>query len=214
MKITAISDTHGFWPDLPGGDILIFAGDFTARDTQREYSNFVKWVANSNYEHVIAIAGNHDHLPKSMPTLCRNDKQYFHYLCDSGVSINGLSFWGCPWTQKFKGQNRKCMAFCLDSELQLSDKFSIIPNDVDVLITHSPPFLILDQNRDNVSCGSIALRDELDRVKPVLHVFGHIHEQGGKMVLYKHVGPNTMCANVSYVDEYYEETGEIFTVEF
>lgn len=89
----------------------------------------------------------------------------------------------------------------------LKDRLDLIPDDVDILITHCPPYGILDQIATD-SVGDIDLRRALEeRIKPRLHVFGHIHEHGGKQIVFKRPGfgteNNTICVNASYVNDRY-----------
>src|SRR5689334_8867342 len=60
--------------------------------------------------------------------------------------------------------------------------FRMIPEGLDVLITHGPPWGIMDRNIKGDLCGSKALYDHVFRVKPRVHVFGHIHEGGNNKV--------------------------------
>jgi len=204
MIIDCISDLHGFFPELSGGDLLIVAGDLTARDSLVEHYQFGDWLKQPNYKKKVVIAGNHDGRLEELGIVPSDN--YFHcssYLCDSGTEFEGLKIWGTPWTKTFPGINPKCCAFTCDTEEELDIKFSLIPDDTDILISHGPFLHILDQNYDGYACGSPALRDAVDRVKPKLFICGHIHEQGGNQLMYKHSGPNTWCVNCSYVNERY-----------
>lgn len=220
MIIDCIADLHGFKPKLPGGDLLILAGDYTAKDTFLEWADFFKWVKQQQYTKKILIAGNHDNLlytgfPKTEKEaeelaelhdfLVHQGKtiEDFEYLCDSGTEYNGLKIWGTPWTPLFDGVNPKCTAF-MRYENFLNDKFSQIPTGLDILITHGPMKYILDENIHGYPCGSLALRKHIDRAKPRFHVCGHIHEQGGNELMYKHIGINSWCINCSHVDENYK----------
>ena len=60
MIIDCISDLHGHFPDLRGGDLLLIAGDLTARDIEPEYFKFFDWLDEQKYRKKILIAGNHD----------------------------------------------------------------------------------------------------------------------------------------------------------
>lgn len=204
MKIDVIADLHGNRPELPGGDVLIIAGDWTARDEAHELISFALWVNEQKYKHKILIPGNHDNMIQKYPGILDGLPDFvMTFLCDSGVEINGYKFWGTPWTKTFKGMNPKCKAFTVDTEEELAEKFALVPKDTDVLISHGPPYRVLDANESGEPCGSLSLLETLDNVKPLYMVFGHIHEQGGKDIVYKHIGPNTHCLNVSYVDERY-----------
>ena len=216
LQIDCIADLHGYEPELPGGDILIIAGDMTVSDRVHQWATFMKWLEEQRYTHKIIIGGNHDNfLESGFP---KNEeeakniadiqesigvKQDFIYLCDSLAQIAGLRIWGTPWTPFFSGVNPHCKAF-MDSETYLEGRFSMIPEDLDILITHGPPHRVLDENKYGFPCGSYSLKSALDRAKPRYHVFGHIHECGGQAMLYKHTGLNTVCINCSLVDESYD----------
>lgn len=211
MIIDCISDLHGYYPKLEGGDLLIVAGDLTARDTKEDYANFMRWLdpVSSSYKKVVLVAGNHDNLVQEhgkeiLPSCC-------DYLCDSVTEFEGLKIWGSPWTKTFPGMNPKCMAFTVDMYQSLKDKWDLIPDDINILVTHSPPFGFLDQAPLDYGAhvGDIDLRDALyDRIEPKLHVFGHIHEHGGKKIVLKRPSygteNNTICVNASHVNEYYK----------
>ena len=227
MIIDAISDLHGHYPQLEGGALLIVAGDCLKRETIAEKEIFFDWLADQNYKNKILVGGNHDNF--LIGCMAFNEEDDFDYLCDSGTEFtfldlakdgvtiirNKLKIWGSPWTAGFKGMNPHCMAFTMsygcDTEDWLDEKFSLIPDDTDILITHSPPLYLLDECHDYqagkiVNVGSYALRKAIERVKPKIHIFGHIHENNGKMVRLKHscdVKPYTDCYNVSIVDERY-----------
>jgi Icc-related predicted phosphoesterase len=185
MKIDCISDLHGSFPHLEGGDLLIVAGDLTACDEESEYAQFICWIAKQKYKKIIVIGGNHDNYLQKNPdtfdlelTCCIAD-----YLLDSGTKFDDLKIWGSPWTKSFEGMNPACKAFTLDTEEELKEKWDLIPYDTDLLITHSPPYGILDRIEDGdkmVRLGSYSLYEALDTLRSVrLHVFGHIHEGHG-----------------------------------
>lgn len=208
MIIDCISDLHGYYPKLEGGDLLIVAGDLTARDSENELALFDYWLSSQKYSAKIVIAGNHDNVLKEK----RLKLQFGTYFEDSGCSFNGFNMWGTPWSLWFPGINPRCTAFT-GSEEDLAEKHALIPDDTDILISHSPMYGILDQAAHGYLCGSRSLRDAVDRVKPRLLVCGHIHEQGGKQLMYKHSGPNTWCVNASYVNERYEPVNKPIRIE-
>ncbi|MCE5317739.1 MAG: metallophosphatase domain-containing protein [Parachlamydia sp.] len=203
ITITCISDLHGYEPELAGGDLLIVAGDLTARDTLEEYDKFNNWLASLPYQCKIVIAGNHDKLIEKGMIAIEKAHLNIHYLCDSGMEFKGLKIWGSPYTARFPGQNKLCMAFSVQSEFQLQDHFDLIPSDVDILITHSPPYGILDECA-NGRVGSRMLRLAVFKVNPRLLCFGHIHEQGGKSL----VLDKTTFVNASVVNEYYQHVND------
>ena len=208
MIIDCIADLHGHYPELEGGDLLIVAGDLTAHDNMKEYLVFYEWLDEQEYKKKIVIAGNHDNELQN-PAHEGNDGRFDPavYLCDSGTEYEGLKIWGSPWTKTFEGMNPHCKAFTVDTEEELAEKFSMIPNDINILITHSPPYGILDEavdyGRDRMeSVGSKYLRDKFrGSCNLKLHVFGHIHENGSRLLQLGHL---TKFVNASLVNERYE----------
>lgn len=206
MIIDAVSDLHGYFPQLEGGDLLIVAGNLTARDTAIEHINFYEWCKKQPYSKIVVISGNHDNFVANLKSKYFPPTVYYshcEYLCDSGTEFEGLKIWGSPWSLKFKGMNPKCMAFTCDTEEELASKFSLIPHDVDILITHSPAHSILDKcNSGNV--GSKSLRRIMERVKPKLWVVGHIHEGYGEFKDISLTGIDYHFINASHVNEHYK----------
>lgn len=199
MIIDCISDLHGFYPKLKGGDLLIIAGDLTARDSLDCWTEFHIWMNKQKYKKVIYIGGNHDNaLEGLIPSSAPKSKVDHEYLCDSGTQFEGLKIWGSPWTRNFTGQNPKAKAFSLENTKLMKEKWILIPEKIDILITHSPPNGILDQTWKN-RCGCSELRRAVARIQPKLHVFGHIHEAFGKE---KRDG--ITYVNASYVNEHYD----------
>ena len=194
LKIDLLSDLHGFYPELPGGDLLIVAGDLTARDTHAEYLKFYSWLHKQKYKHYIFIAGNHDNLIQKGEVLTTSLADTT-YLCDSGTQFEGLKLWASPWTKTFPGMNPKCKAFTVDTEEELAGKLSLIPEDTDILITHSPLYGILDEVDFSegysiaVHVGSTSLRTRVGELRLKLHVFGHVHE-----------GYGTYRSNLEFID--------------
>jgi Icc-related predicted phosphoesterase len=209
ISITAVSDLHGFLPQLEGGDLLIIAGDLTARDDDAGYLKFYSWLHKQNYKRFIVIAGNHDNLIQKGETFIDSLDQT-SYLCDSGTEFEGLKIWGSPWTKSFPGMNPKAKAFTVDTERELAEKWALIPADMDILVTHSPPWGVLDRcdfsegEFSAFHAGSIALADSVLRMKPPLKlwVWGHIHESYGRDGVIR--GMNCIMVNASHVNERYE----------
>jgi Icc-related predicted phosphoesterase len=216
MKIDCISDLHGLKPKLEGGDLLIIAGDMTAWDKIKEWAEFFSWLKQQNYRKKILIAGNHDNFfnigfPKSQKEAedMAEVKEYlivtgnmeeedFTYLCDSGCEFEGLKIWGSPWTQKFVGMNPDCMAFSLNIQSQLMEKWDLIPDDTDILITHCPPYGIGDKTDRKYRVGCNDLRQRIRATNVKLHVFGHIHEGSGVYDVEGRVHINGSQMNANY----------------
>jgi Icc-related predicted phosphoesterase len=188
-KITFISDTHtkhdkvnGF---LPGGDILIHAGDLTGRGYLNEIDDFLKWFDKiDNYDTKIFIAGNHDFgfedNPNQIKSLLTGYKTV-DYLQDDLLLVGKgdyedmVKVWGTPWQPEFHN-----WAFNLPRGEKLKEKWDMIPANTDILITHGPPFGKLDYipyDGKNVGCEELIKR--VNEIKPKINVFGHIHEGYG-----------------------------------
>lgn len=192
MRLVLVSDTHQRHDDLvvPDGDVLVHAGDFCRRGKEDEVARFNAWLGLRNHRHKIVIAGNHDFLFENEPAIARSLLTHATYLEDSGVTIDGLRFWGSPWQPRFFD-----WAFNLDRGAPLREKWDRIPSGIDVLIVHGPPRDVLDKTWRGESVGCDDLRSAIERVRPKLFVCGHIHESYGEAEL---VG--VRCINASSCD--------------
>jgi Icc-related predicted phosphoesterase len=175
MIIDCISDLHGEFPTLQGGDILIVAGDLVGHSTHEAYVYFDEWIGNQDYRFKVIIAGNHDTFIKGF------EFKNCTYLEDSGCEFEGLKIWGSPRSLWFHGINPRCKAFT-GSENDMRKFCERIPNDINILITHTPPYGILDYSKFGSHCGSISLLHKINQIKPIISIFGHIHEDGGKII--------------------------------
>ena len=185
--IVAMSDTHGrhYSLEVPDGDVLIHAGDFCRWGSRRDVDEFVEWFAEFPHEYKIVIAGNHDMaLEKYLTYASIFDRPEYgiKYLGDSWTAIeDGPKIWGSPYTPPFQH-----WAFMLEEDA-LARKFAMIPDDVDVLITHGPPAGVLDfTDLEGVPAGSHSLTSRIDEMmhakdRKLVHIFGHIHERWGSL---------------------------------
>jgi predicted phosphohydrolase len=176
MRIVCVSDTHNQHGslDVPAGDVLVHAGDFSMAGRAREISAFDAWLGTLPHAHKVVIAGNHDWLFQTDPDGARGLLTHAQYLEDSGTVVDGLRFWGSPWQPWFLD-----WAFNLRRGAEIAAKWALIPDRVDVLVTHGPPHGVRDRVEDGDLVGCEELSRALDRVRPRLHVFGHIHEGYG-----------------------------------
>jgi Icc-related predicted phosphoesterase len=214
MKITFISDTHTkhnqVTATLPGGDVLIHAGDISSMGYEKEITDFLKWFNGlDNYTHKIFIAGNHDWGFQESPDMCRELLKMYPnvtYLQDNTEVIGEVKVYGSPWQPEFYD-----WAFNLPrmgSELQ--QKWKNIPDNTDILITHGPPWGHLDTIKGHsVPLGCEVLAERIKSLKPKIHVFGHIHTGYG----YKFDG-TTHFFNAALLDERYLFTQKPFTVDW
>jgi Icc-related predicted phosphoesterase len=198
MKLCIISDTHGKHNQLvlPNADCIIHCGDSTSVGKEHEIHNFFKWFSSLNqYVYKILIAGNHDWLFERNRLLALTHKpKNVIYLQDGEIVIDGIKFYGTPVQKPFYDWafNRP--------EAKLAQHWMAIPDDTDVLITHSPPFMIMDYAPHSMQHeGSPSLYKEvLERIKPKIHCFGHLHSGYGIKVI-----ENTTFINASNLDEDY-----------
>ncbi len=199
MKIVCLSDTHNRHEliAVPDGDVLIHAGDATERGTIEEIVRFNRWFAGFPHWHKIFVAGNHDWLFETNNDFARNllDAS-IHYLQDSFVEIENLKIYGAPWQPRFFD-----WAFNLNRGAELAEKWRLIPNNVDVLITHGPPFGILDEVARGIlveNTGCEDLKKRVVEIRPKLHVFGHIHCGYGRIEKFGVQFINAANCNESY----------------
>ena len=221
MRIVAISDTHtkerNF--EIPDGDVLVHCGDFTYRGRKGETVDFLDWFLELPHKHKVFIAGNHDitldssirgdlslsnylgsHLPKHWIHQEFFDRikgvENVHYLDCSGVTIDGVNFWGSPVTPTF-GIG---WAFNQNRGEEISKTWEMIPEGTDVLITHGPPRGMGDWVKygNAGSQGCVNLLDRIQGIKPKLSLFGHIHEGYGSTQY-----GGTVFINCSLLDEEY-----------
>jgi predicted phosphodiesterase len=221
MRITFISDTHTKHRycegDLPGGDLLIHAGDFmNSGYSPREAEEFFDWFDKiDNYDHKVFIAGNHDRWMQDKPTEARGiltGYKNIDYLQDSCIKVGDdermVKIYGSPWQPEFYN-----WAFNLPRNGEdLREKWFWIHPDTDILVTHGPAQTHLDTsgppyNEPNLGCE--LLKERIELIKPKIHVCGHIHGGYG----YKFNG-HTHFFNASILNERYTYTNEPMTVDW
>lgn len=223
MKITLISDTHtrqGQIPysDLPGGDLLIHAGDImNSGYNKNDIIDFLYWYDSiPGYDKKVFIAGNHDRMFENHPEDVKEWLSKFPniiYLQDEAYEIydletdKSIKLYGSPWQPWFYD-----WAFNVErNSLKLSGKWEAIPDDTDILITHGPAWGSVDtvEGRpwDNLGCELLAER--IQRFRPKIHVCGHIHSGYGIETI-----DNIHYINASVLDERYEYTQKPWNIEW
>ena len=175
-RIVVISDTHGRHRDVdvPAGDILVHAGDFTAGGRLSDVEEFDDWLAGLDHAEKIVVAGNCDRCLEDDPDEARERLTRAHYLQDEALEIDGLTFWGSPWQPEFLN-----MSFNLPRGEALAEKWALVPDDTDVLVTHTPPYGILDRTSRGQQVGDRELLARVTEIRPDYHFFGHVHESSG-----------------------------------
>lgn len=207
MRVVCISDTHERHRQLvvPAGDLLVCAGDVTGRGHPDALRDVVAWLAELPHHHRVLIAGNHDFCFEREAALCRailRDTGII-YLEDAGVEIEGLHVWGSPWQPEFMD-----WAFNLPRGPLLAERWALIPDQTDILVTHGPPFGILDRTPRGTRAGCDDLLAALPRIRPRLHVFGHIHDSYGTVTR-----AGTIHVNACACDERYRPVNAPIVVD-
>lgn len=201
-----ISDTHTyhFNMKLPKGDVLIHAGDMTFTGKFPELIKFNRWLGRQDFAHKIFIAGNHDKTFESHASYAESLVPNGTYLRDEMTEVEGIKIWGSPWQPWFFN-----WAFNLQRGDEIKKKWDLIPNDTDILITHGPPHGHGDEVKASYSSnkgdrvGCYDLYTALHRVKPKVHIFGHIHEGYGITKLHSD-NDIIHCINASSCTEHYD----------
>ena len=214
MKLVLISDTHEMHEQvtIPPCDVLIHAGDLTGRGSPARTQMALEWLDKQPAKHVICIAGNHDFFFQNYHQAARDlvCNTRIHYLENQGISIDGLNFWGSPYTPEF-------MQWAFMYDRAMVGQWDNIPNDTDVLITHGPPMGILDQSAPHLNSERLGCYDlwkAVQRILPKIHVFGHIHGGYGTSAT---VGTDwqrkPVYYNASVVNEAYQVVNKPWEVE-
>lgn len=156
----------------------------TQSGTLEELENALAWLNTQPHAYKFFIAGNHDsclvdpaivaHIREAYPDL--------HYLdtTETTIDVRGrmLNIYGSPYTPEH-GSWPFQYSRVHPSQAASSRQWAAIPLYTDVLITHGPPAYHLD----NDGSGCVALLQALWRVRPRLHVFGHIHAARGTEIV-------------------------------
>jgi Icc-related predicted phosphoesterase len=194
VRILHLSDTHGQIPDLAGdSDVVVHTGDFCPN---RSFANEHIERAFQPYwleEHaadfrrvygrrkVLIVSGNHDYVSVA------------HYLREAGVDaegiddkfaeVNGVSFYGFPWTPIFCGWNHMASENVIEFLLAKPKEWMANERGIDVFCAHGPMYGVLDRNSSGERCGSKAVRAAMQdaRCPPRLFLHGHIHEAAGRL---------------------------------
>eukprot|EP00929_Paragymnodinium_shiwhaense_P113855 TRINITY_DN82144_c0_g1_i1.p1 TRINITY_DN82144_c0_g1~~TRINITY_DN82144_c0_g1_i1.p1 ORF type:complete len:338 (-),score=29.56 TRINITY_DN82144_c0_g1_i1:39-1052(-) len=201
VRCVAISDTHSqHWElKVPPGDILLHAGDFSMYGEAEEVADFNAWLGTLPHKHKIVIAGNHDFTfdedwceqPENAAFWGKGVGQDLGdhdtreqirrlltnctYIQDELVHVQGLRIYGTPVQPPLPGHS---WAFSKEQEDRIA-AFQEIPEDLDILLTHGPPYGHCDTTLNGRSYGCQDLLDSIQQVQPRFHVFGHIHDGYG-----------------------------------
>jgi Icc-related predicted phosphoesterase len=217
MKVVAISDMHGQLEfSVPEADLLLIAGDLCPASHDPWMSLYMQedwlnielryWLADQPIKECVAVAGNHDWIwekdASRVPKLNKN----FHYIEDESIEILGVKIYGTPVQLPFND-----WAFNRE-EKRIQSHWDNIPEGLDILLLHSPPYGILDEthhpNYASEHIGSKSLMKRIKKVNPRYVIFGHNH---GAYGVEEHDG--ITYVNASLVDEEYKMNKEPIILE-
>lgn len=182
MKILFISDTHCYHRSLiidQSADIIIHSGDMAhSRNpgiNANEMLDFIKWYSELRIPIKICIAGNHDtSIEAGLITRSDFNNNAICYLEHESLNVSGINIFGSPYTPTF-GTG---WGFNVDRD-RIGGYWNGIPFGTNILVTHGPPYSILDLANDNnmrlEHCGDAELYYAGKYVNPKIHAFGHIH---------------------------------------
>eukprot|EP00035_Acanthoeca_spectabilis_P030653 m.10313 g.10313 ORF g.10313 m.10313 type:complete len:338 (+) comp4300_c0_seq1:51-1064(+) len=197
-RFVVVSDTHEHVEEsprfagasIPEGDVFLHCGDFTQMGTAVAAERFCDWLDQlTGFKDKVVIAGNHDSCTDPAFGSCEDTlerlRQSAHYLCGSSVSVaGGHVVWGSPTTcwEPRKDGGRPRWAHGVTWGAACQDHGATVPHEVDVVMTHQPPLGrrdAVDNAGKGHAGGCIALREAIEKARPAVHAFGHIHEGHG-----------------------------------
>lgn len=209
MIIKVISDTHNEHPtskDLGSGDLLIHCGDVGTKGNYTEAYQFLWWMVTQPFKYKIVVPGNHDRALSSHKEIrALASSLNIHILDNNYLEIEGIKIYGVSKTFLSHLDYRDNTS--LEERMQA---WSDIPYDLDILVTHAPPLGILDANVHGEGCGCPALRTKVFEVKPKYHLFGHIHEHGGKTLEKQGI----IFMNAAVKDEKYKTVRNFLQIKY
>lgn len=181
LTILHISDTHSMHrqTQLPPADIFIHSGDMADHGRDDEFGDFNAWLGSikHQYRYMFVIPGNHDwwHANAIHQSQAAADPTGFiqqrltnaRVLHHEVVEVMGLKIWGAGWHP-------------MSSDSASGNRYDDIPHGIDILVTHDPAFGIFDSTFGGHWGSSRALVEAVQRIRPKVHLFGHVHEQQGE----------------------------------
>lgn len=209
MRILCLSDTHDRHPDpegLPACDLLIHAGDATMRGRPDEARRFARWLCEAveatGAARAAWIPGNHDcyasgHDLRDIERWRLPDALVVDVL---GLRVGATSA-SCWIPEPAWAPSGRPVWYGWATAWERAEIFGAIPSGLDILITHAPPAGCLSRTVAGVDVGDPELAAALARLerRPRLHVFGHIHEDAGRLT-----HPcGAISLNAAYLDEHY-----------
>lgn len=201
MRIICLSDLHGHLPaSLPEGDLIIIAGDICPDHAQWNFlhERFYPW-AGLQQAPIVAVWGNHDFIGERVLDV---DAENVTFLHDDMCIKQGLRIYGTPYSYRTGDWCDRWAFMRGDSKMPTINR-----KNVDILISHGPPYKCGDLCQNGDRAGSPKLAYEITRLRPKLVVCGHIHEDAGM-----HDLSSIPVVNASYVNRQYVPGNEILVV--
>ncbi|CAD8104471.1 unnamed protein product [Paramecium primaurelia] len=197
LTFVCISDTHSQYIDLPQGDVFIHCGDFSTHGEYFEVLQFIDWLKQLPFKYKVVIGGNHDifldteKYEKLLKNRFHKNKQQDHkklqqelkqnciYLENSSVVIEGYKIWGSPYSPTIP---LNPWAFQVEPE-DGEEFWKIMEEGSDIVLTHGAPLghssYVHTYRPTEGEWGDEALAKRIKEVKPLYHIFGHVHEGYG-----------------------------------
>ncbi|KAG9318123.1 hypothetical protein JVU11DRAFT_190 [Chiua virens] len=197
-RFVCISDTHSHQYRVPSGDVLLHAGDLSSWGHSSQLTTTIEWLKSLDHPVKIIVAGNHDLCldqewasSKTWADMIEQTRAYVHSQVSFGLYYleHEPLYFTAPTGRVWKVYGSPAApfyvqgAFQYESEAEAQAIYDRIPNDTEILITHTPPYRILDKTRRGKYAGCETLLSRLKDLSDCrLHVFGHIHEAAGSRV--------------------------------
>lgn len=233
MKVACISDLHGHLPEIEECSLLIIAGDICPHipgkvvekngrkrwepptGGNRDIAYQLKWLNGPCREwlndvpakSIVATPGNHDFVWERARLMVPTDLRW-HLLMDEVAVVEGKKVFGSPWQHFFRN-----WAFNApkgpEGEEFLSRKWLFIPDNVDIIVIHGPPYgygdaAPCDKDTGEIEwelTGSKSLTETILRIKPQLSVHGHIHMGRGSWRFARGNCQDGIVVNAAICDE-------------
>ncbi len=178
-KLLLFSDLHAdramtshLVEQAQAADILVGAGDLA--NVRRHLDVSINLLRQVNRP-TILVAGNSE-TTEELISACQ-DWPSAHVLHGSSVTIANLTFYGIGGAIPVTPFG----AWSYDLTEEQATKLLINCPAGCILVSHAPPYGVLDVDSRGKHLGSTAIRDAVIRVQPQLVVCGHIHSGGGQM---------------------------------
>lgn len=231
LKIVHISDTHNKHEELeiPECDVLLFTGDIGGRTDLKQLMRFLVWFEKQPADKKIFIGGNHDiildkkwmeqkQFTGGIEALLSRQSYYdaikliesysVIYLNNKEYIYKGVKFYGSPYSPSFHRQN---WVFNADRGKEIMKEWAKIPSDVNILLTHTPVYGVMDDLKDcwdGIEERFVGCKDLLSVIEKRLHSLklhcsGHIHSNYGVMQYDVSNSRKCLISNGAVVDNQY-----------